>query len=164
MENPATTPANERIASRHTVRPGTEPVVLVLPRRTEDAAEESGGSVLEQLQVIETGSGPEIESALLIELLSRSPDLGRALADSTEVHSYPHPLSAVNAYKHRLHALRCEYVNLRRRLTELENEIEQMRASRCWRLTERCSRWLRLLGAKWGVSANPFGERGASVR
>lgn len=97
-----------------------------------------------------------MESALLMDLLTRSPGLGQALADPLEAHNSPNPLAAVNAYKHRLHALRCEYVNLRLDLLErcevlekhvqfLEATLEEIRTSRAWKLVERCSRFRRIV-------------------
>lgn len=124
---------------------------------------------LEQLEVIETGSGPQVEAAFLKDLLARSPGLGPTLADPFEVHDYHNPLASVNAYKHRLHALRCEFVNVRLRLHELETQLTQssyhrevlekhvqflnatltqMQASRAWKLAEKISRWHRLL-SRW---------------
>ncbi|MHB1422053.1 MAG: hypothetical protein ACYC3I_02420 [Gemmataceae bacterium] len=114
--------------------------------------------------MIETGSGPSVEMDLLTRLLAGSPGLAMSLADPVEVHNYHNPNAAVNAYKHRLHGLRCEYVNARVRIHDLEtqldqsryhrevlekqvrfleNTLEQMRASRGWKLVERCSRWRR---------------------
>ncbi|GEM_PF-3781510 len=83
---------------------------------------------LEQLHLIEAGSLPRGETALLRDLLTRSPAVGNGLA-------------GVNAYKHRLHALRCENINLRRRLYDLETQLNQMRATRGWKLLEKYRRW-----------------------
>lgn len=143
-----------------------EPVLLALPlRRGDSQAAEDGERdepCLEQFQVIETGCGPPVETALLVELLTRSTGLGPGLADPAEVHHYHNPLAAVNAYKHRLHGLRCDYVNARLRIRDLETQLErlqllekhvrfledtltEMRASRGWQLVEKCSRWRRTL-------------------
>jgi hypothetical protein len=166
-------PANEGAKIRTAAVPQPNPVLLALPpRRTENrhgAPQASVDPCLEQLQVIETGCGPRVEAALLKDLLTRSPGLGPTLADPFEVHNYHNPLAALNAYKHRLHALRCEFVNVRLRLHELETQLNQsnyhrqvlekhvqfldatltqMQASRAWKLTEKCSRWHRLL-SQW---------------
>jgi hypothetical protein len=141
-----------------------------LPTRSGDtrlaASREESETVWEKLQAIETGSGPKVETELLRELLRRSPGLEAGLGDRHEVHNFQHPLAGVNAYKHRLHALRCEFVNTRLKTVELEtqlarsqeqvkrlenhvrfleNTLHQMRASRAWQWTERCSRWHRTL-------------------
>ena len=135
---------------------------------------ENGEGCLEQLQAIETGWGPESESALLRDLLAQSLEI----ADPLEVPSYPNPLAGFNAYKHRLHALRCDYVNARLRVLDVEDQLtqsrlrgqqlenhvkfleatlEQMRATLTWRVRERCrhwyrtvSEWLRLRGGNPG--------------
>lgn len=135
-------------------------MLLTLPRRTNSeppALERSGASELQQFQLIETACGPKAERDLLFEVLSRSPGLTQSLTDPTEVHNYHNPLASVNAYKHRMHALRCEYVTLRLRNDDLETQVselarhirfleatlEQMRASRGWKLVEKCSQWRR---------------------
>jgi hypothetical protein len=126
----------------------------------------SGELCLDQLQAIETGCGPKVETALLTELLARSPGLAPSLVDPAEVHNYHNPNAAVNAYKHRLHGLRCEYASARLRIYDLETQLdqsryralvlekqvqfldavlEQMRASRGWKLVEKCSRWRRIV-------------------
>src|SRR5579875_2478743 len=91
---------------------------------------------LEQLYLIETERGPRSETALLKEVLRRCPE-------------WEPELAYVNAYKHRLHALRCENVNLRLRIQDLETQLNQMRATRGWKLLEKYSqgrrtvwRWL----------------------
>ncbi|MGH7169414.1 MAG: hypothetical protein ACRELG_03950 [Gemmataceae bacterium] len=161
------------MSPRRAVHSQDDPVLLALPpRRIEGPSgpqEPSGEALLEQLQVIETGCGPRVEAALLMELLSRSPSLEKSLVDPAEVHSYHNPLAAVNAYKHRLHALRCEFVNVRLLLHERETQLnqsryrnevlekhvqfldatlEEMRASRAWKWVEKCSRWRRI-AAGW---------------
>jgi hypothetical protein len=173
VEKPLTIPAEDGATARLAAQRETDPVLLALPpRRIESqpgACEASGEPCLEQLQVIETGCGPKVETALLVELLARSPGLGPTLADPFEAHNYHNPLAGVNAYKHRLHALRCEFVNVRLRLHELETQLnqscyhrevlekhvqfldatlEQMRASRAWKLVEKISRWRRIV-SQW---------------
>jgi hypothetical protein len=157
VENPAT---NVRTAEG-TARPArseSDPVVLALPpRRAETEA------CLQQLQAIETGSAPKAEFALLVDLLTRSPGLTATLADPTEVRNYHHPLASVQAYKHRMHALRVEYAQAQQRIHDLEIQLDQahyhievlrkhvqfldatlerMRASRAWKTAEKCSHWL----------------------
>jgi hypothetical protein len=72
-----------------------------------------------------------------------------------------------NAYKHRLHALRRDYVNAHLRTLDLEDELsqarlqilrlearvqhlsgtlEQMRARLVWKVVDRCRRWRRIVG------------------
>jgi hypothetical protein len=120
---------------------------------------------LDQLQAIETGWGPESESALLRDLLARNPEL----ADPLEVHNDPNLLARFNAYKHRLRALRCDYANARLRVLDVEDQLaqsrlrgqqlenhvkfleatlEQMRATRTWRVREQCRRWYRMV-SEW---------------
>lgn len=122
---------------------------------------ENGELCLEQLQVVETGWGPKGESALLMDLLKRSFGLVESLADPTEVQNVSSPLASLNSYKHRLHALRCEYADARVRGIELEEQLaeanlrilrleahvkhldgtlEQIYASRFWKVKERCAR------------------------
>jgi hypothetical protein len=166
VENPVTRVEGES----DSFRPGTrspaeaDPILLALPARRRDAEACEPG--LEQLQVIETTSGPKVERSLLVELLTRSPGLAQSLGDPQEVHNYHHPLAGVNAYKHRFHALRCEFVNTRLRTVELEQQLArsqerverlenhiqfldhtltQMHASRAWQWAERLSRWQRSL-------------------
>jgi hypothetical protein len=152
-----------------------EPVLLTLPpRRAENQLvkeDESDDPCPEQLRVIETGCGPKVETALLVDLLSRHLEMEQCLADPVEVHNYHNPLASVNAYKHRLNALRCEYVSARLRIYELETQldqsqyrvevlekqvrfldatIEQMQASRGWKLVEKCSRWRRIVSGWLG--------------
>ncbi|HWG42686.1 MAG TPA: hypothetical protein VN688_07860 [Gemmataceae bacterium] len=113
---------------------------------------------MEQLQTVETGWGPASESALLIDLLTCN--------DPTDRPNDRNPLALVNAYKHRLHALRREYVNARvqtldheEQLAEsrlhiarleahihhLETTLEDMRSTRVWRAAVMCNRWRRTL-------------------
>jgi hypothetical protein len=138
--------------------------VLALPSRRNDPDDPEAS--LEKLEAIATGTAPQVEMALLTELLTRSPGLAQGLADPHETHNYQHPLAGVNAYKHRLHALRCEFVNTRLRAVELEEQLTNarernqrlenhvafledtlthMRQSRAWQWAERFSRWGRTL-------------------
>ncbi len=117
---------------------------------------ENSEEYLARLQVIETGWGPQSESALLRDLLTQSPQL-------TGGHA------RLNAYKHRLHALRRDYVNAHLRTLDLEDQLsqarlqiqrlearvqhlsgtlEQMRARLVWKVVERCRRWRRII-AVW---------------
>lgn len=173
MEKPSTIRADEGATVRLAAPAQADPVLLALPRRrTNHSSEEQGECsepCREQLHVIEVGSGPKVEAALLKDLLTRSPDLQQALADPCEVQNYANTLAAVNAYKHRLHALRCEFVNVRLRIYDLETKLdqscydrevlqkrirfleatlEQMRASRAWKLAEKCSLWSRSLSQR----------------
>src|SRR5579884_1891706 len=92
-------------------------------------------SGLEPLHLIEAGSFPRVETAMLKDLLSRG--------------SVQQPSRAeVNAYKHRLHALRCENFTLRIRIHELETRINQMCATRGWKLLEKI-RWWRRTVLEW---------------
>jgi hypothetical protein len=140
MENPARNPLQERERSE------ADPVLLALPLR-QRGEETAAESCLEQLHIIETSSGPKVEMALLLELLRESPGLEQSLVDPTEVHNYHNPLASINAYKQRLHAIRCEYVDLRMRL---EAELGQVRASRMWRLANELNRWRQLLRQYFG--------------
>lgn len=133
---------------------------------------------LEQLHAIQTGWAPKAESASLMDLLKRSLGLDQSLADPTEIQNGSNPLALRNAYKHRLHALRCEYADARLRgieleehlaeanlrILRLENRIKllesmlaQIYASRFWRIKERCARpWRtvkRWLGCRDGLHA-----------
>lgn len=151
MENPATNPPVDPKKGRENRE--ADPVLLALPRRGWDDQLAPGETCLEQLQVIETGSGPKVETALLLESLKRSPGLEQSLVDPVEVHNYHNALADINAYKHRLHAIRCEYVELRMRLESelvqvrmrLESELAQVRASTMWRLANEFHRWRKLL-------------------
>jgi hypothetical protein len=84
----------------------------------------------EQLQLIETGDMPRIETAILRDRLARGSEQRPSLAD-------------VNAYKHRLHALRCENFSLRLQVHNLETQLNQMRATRGWKLLEKIRWWRR---------------------
>lgn len=168
LTNAARMPEDEGVSARRGLSTENAPVLLTLPPRPiEDqltAEEESVERCLQQLQVIETGCGPKVETALLADLLARHLGLGQALTDPVEVHNSPNPLAAANAYKHRLHALRCEYVSACLRIQDLETEMErkkmlekhiqfleatlaEMLASRGWKLVEKISRWRRRVSA-----------------
>jgi hypothetical protein len=163
-------PGDETETGRLVSQTENDPVLLALPPRRVECqpprAEASGEPCLEQLYLIETGCGPKVETALLVDLLSRNLDLAETLVDPSEVHNYHNPLASVNAYKHRLHAIRCEYVSARLRIFDLEAQLdrsrsrvevlerhvqfldatlEQMRASRGWKLVEKCSRWRKIV-------------------
>ena len=154
----------------------TDPGLLVLPSRRhahKASRQEDAQACLEKLQFIETGCGPEVETAALRDLLTHSAGLFDSLADPIEVHNYHNPLASVHAYQHRLHALRCEYVQARLRTLDLEEQcvqarslierlesrvklleapLEQMKSSLAWKVAVKgfrfwwmISRWLRLL-------------------
>jgi hypothetical protein len=86
-----------------------------------------------------------------MELLKGSLGLPPNFAELTEVHIDPSPLADLNAYKHRLQALRCEYAGARLRGLELEEQLAEARlrilhldatltqiyASRFWKVRER---------------------------
>lgn len=133
------------------------------------AREEDHELALEQLHAIEGSCGPKVESALLMDLLKRSLQITSGLADPTEVHNYHNPLATLNAYKHRMQAVRCEYVAAHLRTIELEEELAEARlrilrlearvqhleltlqnihASRVWQMRERCARYWRTL-TRW---------------
>src|SRR5262249_17319592 len=116
--------------------------LTLLARQERRWAVENSEECLKQLQTIETGWAPEGESALLRDLLTPS-----------------HGSANRNAYKHRLHALRRDYVNAHLRTLDLEDQLsqarlrilrlearvqhlsgtlEQMRARLVWKVVERC--------------------------
>lgn len=88
------------------------------------------GAFLKHLQLIETGSTPKAELSVLRELLNQAPQFGQVLADPTEAQHYPGPFAYINAYKHRLHALRCEFVTARFRIQELSEQRDQLHQQR----------------------------------
>jgi hypothetical protein len=98
----------------------------------------------EPLQALETGWAAESESALLRDFLTRSKKQA------------PRGCRArLHAYKHRLHALRCDYANARLRVLDLEEQlahsqlvIQQMRSTRAWRMRERYHCWRQTL-SQW---------------
>ena len=92
-------------------------------------------SGLEPLHLIEAGSLPRVETAMLKDLLARG--------------SVQRPSRAeVNVYKHRLHALRCENFSLRIHIHQLETRINQMCATRGWKALEKI-RWWRRTVLEW---------------
>jgi hypothetical protein len=141
--------AEEADTARLAAPTQTDPVLLVLPGRQMDCPspyEESAGEPCpEPILLLDIGSKPRVDTALLREMLGRNPHLAKCLADPTETPNHPHPLAGVNAYKHRLHALRCENVNLRLRVHDLETQLSRMRATRGWQLLERYRRWRRIV-------------------
>jgi hypothetical protein len=146
MENSARNPSEKAASARQIECAEADPILLALPPRRMDEVT-SAEPCLEQLHAIETGSGPKVEMALLLELLKESPGLEQSLVDPTEVHNYHNPLASINAYKQRLHAIRCEYVDLRMRL---EAELGQVRASRMWRVANEFNRWRQILRQYFG--------------
>lgn len=141
--------------------------------------DEEWGTCLEHLQAIATGCGPELESALLLDLLQRN---------GAEPNAAPNGDAVVHACKHRLHALRCEYADVSRRAIEAEEQLaearlrvlrlearvkhldttlQQIHASRWWRVKERCahcwrplSRWLGHVRPREQPSPTPDEVRG----
>ena len=134
--------------------------------------DESG---LELLQAIEMDSCPQAELALLRQLLHR--------ADPTDLRNYPGPLADLSACKHRLQAMRCEYISARVRAEELEVELkksryevgrlekhtqflqstlDQMQASRAWRLVEKCSRLRQTVSRLFQRGRTLLGYKGAT--
>ena len=115
MENPVVGTAGEASAAKvpASTRPENDPVFLALPRRPAASASdlEDGEGWLERLHVIETDWGPKVERSLLVDLLNRSTGFAQSLADPVEVRNYQNPLASLNAYKHRLQAIRCEFVS-----------------------------------------------------
>lgn len=102
------------------------------------------------LHAIETGFHSESEINSLRDALTRSLDD----ADPLELPSYRSPRARRNAYLHRLQALRRDYVNVRLRVVEVEEQlrearslIEQMRASRGWKIVERYRRCRRMFSS-----------------
>jgi hypothetical protein len=87
---------------------------------------------LDDLQFVETGSLPRVETALLRDVLAQRPERGQGLA-------------VVNAYKHRLNALRSENCSLRQRIHDLETQLAQMRATRGWIMLEKLRSWRRTI-------------------
>jgi hypothetical protein len=138
---------------------------------------EDGETCLEQIHAIETGCGPKAESALLMDLLRRSPGLEQWLTDPMETKHFPNSLASLNAYKHRLHALRCDYANARLRTIELEEQLaeerlqnlrlearvkhldgtlQQIQATKWWKVKECCARWYHWIrGYAYSVLTRP---------
>jgi len=122
--------------------------------------DEEAGACLEPFQAIATGWGPEVESTLFPDLLERN------VADPNAA---PNGDAVVNAYKHRLHSLRCEYADARQRAAEadeqlaearlhilrlearvkhLDTTLHQIHASRWWKVKEWCARPWRIV-SRW---------------
>lgn len=141
MNDPLTISSDEAEMTRLASPPQTDPVLLVLPMRQSNCPPPDEDTI----HLLETGSEPRFETALLRELLARSPQLAKCLADSTEPLDSRHPLAGINAYKHRLHALRCENVNLRLRVHDLETQLNRMRATRGWQVLQKYRRWRRIV-------------------
>ena len=80
--------------------------------------DEEAGACLEPFQAIPTGWGPEVESALFMDLLKQS------LADPDATDNGD---AVVHAYKHRLHSLRCEYADARQRAAEADEQLAEAR-------------------------------------
>jgi hypothetical protein len=97
---------------------------------------------LDQLHLIEPGDMPRVETAILRDRLARGPEQGPCLAD-------------VIAYKHRLHALRCENFSLRLHIHNLETQLNQMRATRGWKMLEKFRWWRRTLSGWLQHGAEP---------
>lgn len=97
---------------------------------------------LAQLHLIEAGILPRAESAMLRDRLAQSPQPGLSLAE-------------VNTYKHRLHALRCENFSLRLQIHELEEQLNQMRATRGWKLLEKFRWWRRTVSGWFSKQDEP---------
>jgi hypothetical protein len=97
---------------------------------------------LDQLHFIEAGDMPRVETAMLRDRLARGPVQGPSLAD-------------VIAYKHRLHALRCENSALRLHIHDLQTQLNQMRATRGWKLLEKIRWWRRTLSGWLQQKAEP---------
>jgi hypothetical protein len=133
------------------------------------------GPGLELLQAIETDSSPRVETALLRQLLHH--------ADPTGMPNHAGPLADLSACKHRLQAMRCEYISARVRTEELEIELkearytigrlekhtqflqstlDQMRASRAWKVVEKCNRLRRTVSGLFGRGRSLPGCEGAT--
>jgi hypothetical protein len=130
---------------------------------------------LELLQAIEMDNSPRVETALLRQLLYH--------ADSTDTPNYAGPLADLSACKHRLQAMRCEYISARVRAEELEIELKQARytigrlekhtrflqstldqmlASRAWKVVEKCNRLRRTVSGLFGRGRGLLGHEGAT--
>ena len=94
---------------------------------------------LEDLQLVETGSIPRVETALLRDALMRRPEREPGFTEA-------------NTYKHRIHALRNENCSLRLRIQDLATQLDQMRATRGWKLLEKIRGWRRTV-LEW---SHPF--------
>lgn len=149
MKDPVMIAVDEAETARLAAPPQTAPVLLALPGRQTDCrppCEETASEPWpEPIHLLDIGCGPRVETALLREMLARNPQLAKCLADPTETPNNAHPHAGINAYKHRLHALRCENVNLRLRVHDLETQLSRMRATRGWQLLEKYRRWRRIV-------------------
>ena len=96
----------------------------------------------ERLHLIEAGITPRVETAMLRDRLAQSPEQGPGLA-------------GLIAYKHRLHALRCENFSLRLQIHALETQINQMRATRGWKLLEKIRWWRRTMSGWFSKQNEP---------
>lgn len=109
---------------------------------------------MDQFQAMATGWAPAVDVGLLTDLLAQ--ELGDAAGELAEEIDG----ASVSALKHRLHALRCDYAEASRRATEAEEQLaearlrilrlearvqhldttlQQIHASRWWKLKEWCA-------------------------
>jgi hypothetical protein len=188
MENPVANTVSEAAAAKAPANSGpeTEPIFLALPRPSAQPENEGDASKgwLERLHLIETEGGPKVEQSLLVEMLNRSSGFPEYLADPAEVQNYHNPFASLNAYKHRIQAIRCEFVNAHLRAESLALQLaesrsaiqrleqhteylrftlEQMQASRAWKLLEKCSGWRRAVSQLIGRILGPSGPGGPST-
>jgi hypothetical protein len=84
----------------------------------------TGEAGSDSLYVIETDCGPRTDLASLLSRLKQSQGFLEGVADQTEVPLSHHPLASLNAYKHRLQAVRWEYVNARLQVEDLEGQVK----------------------------------------
>jgi hypothetical protein len=91
---------------------------------TADGPLSAGEPEVELLYLVETDCGPKTDRASLLSRLKQSQGFLAGLADRTEVQLSHHPLASLNAYKHRLQAIRCEYVSARLRAEDLEGQVK----------------------------------------
>jgi hypothetical protein len=123
--------------------------------------EQATTTALDQLQILQMGYGPEVESASLMEVLPQQP--------GDPPHAAPPASVSLSAYKHRLQAIRCEYVHVHLRAIELEEQLAEarlqiarlendrqylddqlnsMRQSRAWKMAARYIHWRQTI-ADW---------------
>jgi hypothetical protein len=76
------------------------------------------------LHLIETDCGPKTDLAALVSHLR----LRRGTLEGHEATSPDQPFAGLNAYKHRLQAVRCEYAGARLRVDELEEQVKLLEA------------------------------------
>src|SRR5690349_9086602 len=86
-----------------------------VPAQEENVLEQLMTTAPEQIPALDTGYGPESESALLRDVLTQTNCAG------------PNALAVVQAYKHRLQAIRCEYVHVHVRAIELQEQLAEAR-------------------------------------